>query len=156
MAVGQNQWHHFGVGAPPILVYFSGDWDVHWGYGLLTHGHMGVSFFESTACWVVLKGSQRETKPPSSFFWVGESPLKDTTILAIYVDSGKLNPGVYLGNQLEIPQDLSLPRQKVSPAKSPKARHNGNPPHPLRGNGVFLEERPRFASHPSTRHCRTL
>ena len=40
MAVGQNQWYHFGVGAPPILVYFSGDWDVHWGYGLLTHGHM--------------------------------------------------------------------------------------------------------------------
>ena len=30
-AVGQNQWHHFGVGAPPILVYFSGDWDVHCG-----------------------------------------------------------------------------------------------------------------------------
>ena len=30
---------HFGVGAPPILVYSSGDWDVHWGYGLLTHGH---------------------------------------------------------------------------------------------------------------------
>ena len=42
MAVGQNQWHHFGVGAPPILVYFSGDWDVHWGYGLLTHGHVAV------------------------------------------------------------------------------------------------------------------
>ena len=37
-AVGQNQWYHFGVGAPPILVCFSGDWDVHWGYGLLTHG----------------------------------------------------------------------------------------------------------------------
>ena len=31
MAVGQNQWCHFGVGAPPVLVYFSGDWDVHWG-----------------------------------------------------------------------------------------------------------------------------
>ena len=29
MAVGQNQWSHFGVGAP-ILV----DWDVHWGYDL--------------------------------------------------------------------------------------------------------------------------
>ena len=41
MAVGQNQWYHLlGVGAPPILVYFSGDWDVHWGYGILTHGHM--------------------------------------------------------------------------------------------------------------------
>ena len=26
----------FGVGAPPILVYFSGDWDVHWKYGILT------------------------------------------------------------------------------------------------------------------------
>ena len=28
----------FGEGAPPILVYFSGDWDVHRGYGILTHG----------------------------------------------------------------------------------------------------------------------
>ena len=25
---------HFGVGAPPILVDFSGDWDVYWGVGL--------------------------------------------------------------------------------------------------------------------------
>ena len=31
----QNQWCHFGVHpAPPILVYFGGDWDVHWGYDL--------------------------------------------------------------------------------------------------------------------------
>ena len=22
--------------------YFSADWDVHWGYGILTHGHMGL------------------------------------------------------------------------------------------------------------------
>ena len=28
MAMVQNQWHHFGIGAPPVLVYFSGDWDV--------------------------------------------------------------------------------------------------------------------------------
>ena len=34
MAVGQNQWYRFGVGVPPILVFFSGDWDVHWGYDL--------------------------------------------------------------------------------------------------------------------------
>ena len=40
MAVRKNYWYHFGVGAPPILVYFSWDWD-----GLLTHGHMG---------WVIL------------------------------------------------------------------------------------------------------
>ena len=37
MAVGQNQWYHFGA---PILVYFSGDWGVHWGYGILTHGQI--------------------------------------------------------------------------------------------------------------------
>ena len=42
MAVGQHQYYHFGVGAPPSLVYFSGDWDVHWGYGILTHGHMSL------------------------------------------------------------------------------------------------------------------
>ena len=35
----QTLWYHFGIGAP-ILVYFSGDWDVHWGYGVLTHGRM--------------------------------------------------------------------------------------------------------------------
>ena len=34
VAVGQNQWYQFGVGAPPILVDFSWDWDVHWGYDL--------------------------------------------------------------------------------------------------------------------------
>ena len=34
VAMVQNQWYHFGVGAPPILVSFSGDWDVHWGYDL--------------------------------------------------------------------------------------------------------------------------
>ena len=28
------------VGAPPILVYFSWDWDVQGGYLLLTHGHI--------------------------------------------------------------------------------------------------------------------
>ena len=41
VSVGQNQWYHFGVGAPPVLVYLSGDSDVHWGYGILTHGHVG-------------------------------------------------------------------------------------------------------------------
>ena len=29
----------------PILVYFSGDWDVHWGYGLLTHGQVSFLLF---------------------------------------------------------------------------------------------------------------
>ena len=36
-------------------LYFSGDWDVHWGYGILTHGH--ISFCASLA----------EIQPPLSF-----------------------------------------------------------------------------------------
>ena len=45
-AVGQNQWYHLGVGATPILVFVSGDWDVHWNCGILTHGHLpGSRFF---------------------------------------------------------------------------------------------------------------
>ena len=51
MAVGQNQWCHFGVGAPPILVNFSGDWDVHWGYGLLTHGQIPVRLPLDVSSW---------------------------------------------------------------------------------------------------------
>ena len=33
MAVGQNQFTSF-------LFFFCGDWDVHWGYGVLTHSHI--------------------------------------------------------------------------------------------------------------------
>ena len=42
MLLGQNRFGTiFGQHHPLIfLVNFSGDWDVHWGYGLLTHGHM--------------------------------------------------------------------------------------------------------------------
>ena len=28
--------------ATHFRTYFSGDWDVHWGYGVLTHGHMST------------------------------------------------------------------------------------------------------------------
>ena len=31
---GSNPMVPFWIGARPILVYFSGDWDVHWGYDL--------------------------------------------------------------------------------------------------------------------------
>ena len=31
---GAKPMDHFGVGASPIVVYSSGDWDVHWGYDL--------------------------------------------------------------------------------------------------------------------------
>ena len=59
MAVGQNQWYDFGVGAPPILVYVSGDWDVHWGY--LTHGHIGIWTEELSVSY----DSSMSTLPPS-------------------------------------------------------------------------------------------
>ena len=35
---------HFGVGAPPSLAY-CGDWDVHWRYVMLTHGHTTGNLF---------------------------------------------------------------------------------------------------------------
>ena len=45
VAVGQHQRYHVGVGAPPILVYCSGDWDFHWGQpGFLTHGPCGSPY----------------------------------------------------------------------------------------------------------------
>ena len=42
MAVGQNQSYHFGAGAPPMLVYFSGDWLKFTGgtMWILTHAHI--------------------------------------------------------------------------------------------------------------------
>ena len=47
----QNQWYQFGVGESTthFRTYFSGDWDVHWGYGILTHGLLGlrVSFLKA-------------------------------------------------------------------------------------------------------------
>ena len=65
LAVGQNQWYHFGVGAPPILVYFSGDWDVHWGCGILTHGHFPVgaipgrnNYKTALGKWTLISGSK--------------------------------------------------------------------------------------------------
>ena len=55
MAVGQNQLYHFGVGAPS-LVYLTGDSDVDWGYGILTHGHI--------SCFALATGDS-----PKRSFW---------------------------------------------------------------------------------------
>ena len=52
MAVGQNQWYHFGVGefTTHFRTYFSGDWDVHWGItGLLTQPY--ETFHTSRTIW---------------------------------------------------------------------------------------------------------
>ena len=52
---------HFGIGAPPILVYLSGDWDVHWGYGVLTHGQMCVWLKTPELLWTTSISRQVET-----------------------------------------------------------------------------------------------
>ena len=42
MAVGQNRFGTILVGrcTTQFRTYFSGDWDVHWKHGVLTHGHV--------------------------------------------------------------------------------------------------------------------
>ena len=65
MAVGQNQWYHFGVGAPPILVYFS------WGLGC----SLGVRDFDPwpygnpihSCC--ILNTFARPAAPPTTRWW---------------------------------------------------------------------------------------
>ena len=36
--------YHLGVGkfTTHFRTYFSWSWDVHWGYGIFTHGHIGI------------------------------------------------------------------------------------------------------------------
>ena len=53
---GSKPMVQLGVGAPPILAYFSGDRDVHWGHGILTHRHIFFISSEQTpmgACLIV-------------------------------------------------------------------------------------------------------
>ena len=73
VAVGQNQWYHF-VGAPPILVYFSGDWDVHW---ILTHGHVGFQTEEENQ-----QDSQRKKKPKKKREKKAKTARKKNTLVS--------------------------------------------------------------------------
>ena len=59
-----------------VRTYVSGDWDVHWGYGVLTHSHMSewVSFV-GARFWVVLKGQSREAR----LFWMAHLETKLTS-----------------------------------------------------------------------------
>ena len=49
---------HFGVGAPPILVCFREDWEVHWGYDLdfdpWPHGFILVCLFPHNGLFLLL------------------------------------------------------------------------------------------------------
>ena len=45
MAVGQSQWYHFGVGAPPILVYCSTGIGMFTGAENMLNGHVGCPQF---------------------------------------------------------------------------------------------------------------
>ena len=49
-----------------MLVYFSGDWDVLWGYGMLTHGHVawrGVKPLLSMPSLPTIQGADAESRP---------------------------------------------------------------------------------------------
>ena len=63
MSVGQKQWYHFGVGAPPISVYFSGIGSL--GDGVLTHGRMATILPIKNA------GSMELVDPPPLLLWIG-------------------------------------------------------------------------------------
>ena len=64
---------HFGLGefTSHFRTYFSGDWDVHWGYGVLTHGHVLFSRPTTNVLgghkWVWLK---RRSEPGFLFFFL--------------------------------------------------------------------------------------
>ena len=64
----QNQWYHFGVGefTPHFRTYFSGDWDVHWRYGVLTHSR--VSQWEAAKMLVLplVSLSSQKGDPPKT------------------------------------------------------------------------------------------
>ena len=67
LAVGQNGIPFWLVGefATHFSRDFSGDWDVHWGYRVLTHGHLRASFKETPLLgspWEAIhQGNQQET-----------------------------------------------------------------------------------------------
>ena len=79
LAVGQHQWYHFGVGAPPILVYFSGVWDVHWGYGVLTHSHFVFPWFGPGVLTQITDSmvAPSEQVPPVRALFISQCPWKN-------------------------------------------------------------------------------
>ena len=87
MAVGQTQWYHFGVSAPPILVYFSGDWDVHRGYGLWTHGHMleDIRFWDQNPkrdAWMFLVAQVESLGKQAAKYWGSDLEPRGRRVVA--------------------------------------------------------------------------
>ena len=85
---GQHQanpiWGY--VNSPPILVYFSGDSEVQWGYGVLTRGHVCVCVCvcvslaatrSLTSAAGHLVGAERFSQPVTCMPWsIYDSPLR--------------------------------------------------------------------------------
>ena len=55
---------HYWVGefTTHVRTYFSGDWDVQWGYGSLTRGQLRAWSFEAYPCHLGLMGEQQKPK----------------------------------------------------------------------------------------------
>ena len=68
VAVGQHQWYQFGGFrcTTHFRTYFSGDWDVRWGYGVLTHSHVfeWIRLLNSNAGFVC-QAMQKLRRPPA-------------------------------------------------------------------------------------------
>ena len=110
--MGQNQWYHVGVGAPPMLVYFSGDWDVHCGYRILTQMMVELKPFRVDCCPSRLATKRWDLgSPPSAPLlcvnsWTGGAPTQggrdradagrsSFATRAVPVDGRMFSPGVW-------------------------------------------------------------
>ena len=88
---------HFRVGeiTTHFRTYFSGDWDVHWGYGILTHGHVfGVKDETGNA----LDNCMKRVVPSLSLEFVARALGSPGTrnCAARMVCEGSLRAGAYL------------------------------------------------------------
>ena len=81
MAVGQNQRYHFGVGAPPILAYFSGWIGMFTGgtIWVLIHGHMSKARLQ-VAGRLLAEATFGSHQGP----WKGRQPYGTSCLFALF------------------------------------------------------------------------
>ena len=77
MAMVQNQWYHFGIGAAPILVYFM--WGLGCSYGGLTHGHITPPKDSGVQDGFIASSCHSPGAPASAWPMPRRRPLKDVT-----------------------------------------------------------------------------
>ena len=66
--------------------YFSGDWDVHWGYGILTHGQVAGLLYFVDGCGLDDSGIRHSPSPSSSPQMLGRAGNGLSDVEAVRVD----------------------------------------------------------------------